>query len=303
MHFLARRRKFEDILPWSFIETGVDPQFLWEEYQRALEEKISPPCVKENCHRCGICDGKIMTVRECDPPEIRPRERMAKKETQKKGMRRKIRLKFRKVGEMRFLSHLELVHLFYRASKRADLPLCFSEGFHPLPRIVFATALPVGMESLTEIVDMECHGRITPGEVMERLNQILPQGIEMVEAVEVPIASPPSSLLHQSVYWIPLDHLLAKEEAIERIKRALEKEELLVHQERKGKKRSVDVRPLIQRMEVKESEEGSGETQGWGVELILRQVMGRTAKSSEIVGAILGLERETLAQCKVVKME
>jgi len=187
MDLHTRKRRFENIPPWSFIDTGIHPQFLWEEYQRGLEEKISPPCVKENCHRCGVCDGKTIALQESDRVEKKAPERMAKKDMRKKGMKKKIRLKFRKVGEMRFLSHLELVHLFYRASKRADLPLCFSEGFHPMPRIIFATALPVGMESLMEIVDIECEGKITPPEVLEKLNQTLPPGVEIVEAEEVPL--------------------------------------------------------------------------------------------------------------------
>ena len=299
----TRKRKFEDILPWSLVETGIDEQFLWEEYQRGLEEKISPPCVKENCHRCGICDGKTITVRESDPAEIKALERRAKKDIRSKGIKKKIRLKFRKVGEIRFLSHLELAHLFYRASKRADLPLCFSEGFHPMPRIIFATALPVGMESLTEIVDMECEGKITPLEVMERLNQTLPSGIEIMDAEEVPIFFHLSSLPHPSVYWIPLDHLLSKEEAVPKVKKALDKKEFFIHQERDGKKRSVDIRPLIEKMEIKEQKERSEEASRWGVELVLRRAMGRTAKPVEIVGAILGLEGEPLAQCKVIKLE
>jgi hypothetical protein len=56
-------------------------------------------------------------------------------------------------------------------------------------------------------------------------------------------------------------------------------------------------------MEVKENEEKSGESSLWGVELTLRGGMGRTAKPSEIIGAILGLEGETLVQCKVIKLE
>jgi radical SAM family uncharacterized protein/radical SAM-linked protein len=295
-----RKRKIEDTLPWSFIETGMDAQFLWEEYQRGLEEKISPPCVKENCHRCGICDGKIIAIKENDPKEIKTLGKIVKKDIRKKGLKKKIRLKFRKVGEMRFLSHLELMHLFYRASKRADLPLCFSEGFHPMPRIIFRTALPVGMESLMEIVDMECEGKITPLEVKERLNQTLPPGIEILVAEEVPLFFHLSSLSHPSVYWIPLDHLLAKEEAIPKVKKALDKKDFIVHQERDGKKRSVDIRPLIEKMEIKGR---SGEESQWGVELVLRKVMGRTAKPIEIVGAILGLEGELLAQCKVIKLE
>jgi radical SAM-linked protein len=228
---------------------------------------------------------------------------MAKKDMRKKGMKKKIRLKFRKVGEMRFLSHLELVHLFYRASKRADLPLCFSEGFHPMPRIIFATALPVGMESLMEIVDIECEGKITPPEVLEKLNQTLPPGVEIVEAEEVPLFFQLASLSRPSVYWIPLDHLLSEEEAIPKIKKALDEREFFVHQDRDGKKRSVDIRPLIEKMEMKEKKENSGEGLRWGVELVLRKATGRTAKPIEIVGAVLGLDREPLAQCKVIKLE
>ena len=228
---------------------------------------------------------------------------MAKKDMRKKGMKKKIRLKFRKVGEMRFLSHLELVHLFYRASKRADLPLCFSEGFHPMPRIIFATALPVGMESLMEIVDIECEGKITPPEVLEKLNQTLPPGVEIVEAEEVPLFFQLASLSRPSVYWIPLDHLLSEEEAIPKIKKALDEREFFVHQDRDGKKRSVDIRPLIEKMDVKKRKENSGEGLRWGVELVLRKATGRTAKPIEIVGAVLGLDREPLAQCKVIKLE
>jgi radical SAM family uncharacterized protein/radical SAM-linked protein len=300
MDFYTRKRKFEDVLPWSLIETGMDAEFLWEENRRGLEEKISPPCVKANCLRCGICDGKTIAVKESNPAEIKAPERTSKKDIRKKGMKKKIRLKFRKMGEMRFLSHLELMHLFYRASKRANLPLCFSEGFHPMPRIIFATALPVGMESLTEFLDMECEGKITPPEVMEKLNQTLPPGIEIREAEEVPLFFHSSLLAHPSVYWIPLDRLLSKEEATPKIKKALEKKEFFIDQQRDGKKRSVDIRHLIEKMEIKER---SGEEPQWGVELVLRRGMGRTAKPIEIVEAVLGLAGEPLTQCKVIKLE
>jgi radical SAM-linked protein len=150
---------------------------------------------------------------------------------------------------------------------------------------------------------MELEGRTTPLEVKEGLNQVLPQGIEIVKADEVPLSSSPSSLIPQSVYWIPLDHLLSKEEAIKRLKKALKEKELLLCQERKGKKRRVDVRPLIEKMEVKEGERRAEETNNWGVELVLRRGMGRTAKPTEIIGAILGLEEEPLSRCHVVKIE
>ena len=237
-------------------------------------------------------------MRESHLNEIESFERAKGGGIRKKAIREKVRLKFTKKGEVRFVSHLELAHLFYRASKRADLPLCHSGGFHPMPRIIFATALPVGTESLMEIVDMELEGRVTPLEVKERLSQTLPPGIDIIEANEVPLSSPCAPLLQRSVYWIPLDHLISKEEAKTRLAKAMEKREFVLHQERKGKQRKVDVRPLIERMEVKEAESSN-----WGVELVLRKGMGRTAKPTEIIGAMLGLQEDSLAQCKPVKIE
>ena len=169
-----------------------------------------------------------------------------------------------------------------------------------MPKIVFATALPVGMESLTEIVDIECDAKITPPEVVEKLNRTLPSGIEIKEAEEVPLFFHLSSLHDSSVYWIPFDHSLSREETIPKIKEILDKKEFFIHQERDGKKRSVDIRPLIEKMEIKKK---PGEEAQWGMELALRRTNGRTAKPAEIVGAVLGLEGEPLAQLKVVKLE
>ncbi|MGZ3567791.1 MAG: hypothetical protein ACXU9W_03280, partial [Thermodesulfobacteriota bacterium] len=79
-----------------------------------------------------------------------------------------------------------------------------------------------------------------------------------------------------------------------------DKKEFFIHQERDGKKRSVDIRPLIERMEMKER---SGEEPQWGVELVIRKTVGRTAKPTEMIGAVLDLEGGALAQLKVIKTE
>ena len=302
MQVYLKKKDFREALPWSFIETGVPPAFLWGEYQKSIKEETSPSC-EVDCTRCGICDGDRLKVRETLPGERILLNRKQERGIRKKGKKKKIRLRFTKEGDVRFISHLELAHLFHRACKRADLPLSYSEGFHPMPRIIFATALPVGMESRMEIVDLELEGRITPPEVKERLNQTLPPGIAILEAEEVPLDSPPSSLLTRSVYWIPLDHLISQQEATTRIEKALEEEEFILHQERKGKRRRVDIRPLLEKMEVKEGGDAGGKPSPWGVELILRIGRERTAKPIEIVSAILGLKEESLAHCKIVKME
>lgn len=304
MDSFTKPKSFQDNLPWSFIDTGIKPAFLWEEFQKGLAEKVSSSCFGKECRLCGICDGKTLRLRENPPSSGPPMEVVKRRETKRKGLpKRKIRLRFKKAGESRFISHLELASLFHRAAKRAGLPLCYSEGFHPMPRIIFATALSVGIESLSEIVDIELEGAIVPNEVMERLNQTLPPGIKIYEAVEVPLTFPSNHLIQRSVYWIPLDHLISKEEAIARIKRALEKSDFKIHQERKGKRRMIDILPLIEKMEVKERGMDMREGSNWGVELVFRTSQKRTAKPIEILEAVLGLKRESLAQLKVIKVE
>ena len=200
---------------------------------------------------------------------------------------------------MRFIGHLELAHLFYRASKRAGLSLCHSEGFHPMPRIVFARALPVGVESLNEIVHIELEKRILPQEVKERLHAVLPQGIEILNAKR---SLSPFLLLSslQHVYWVSLDHLLSKEEVLHGEKEP-GKEELYIDQERKGKKRRMDIRPLIERMELKEETEDRRKGwAGWGG-VVLRSER-KTAKPRGRRGHP-GLQGEALSQCRIVKVE
>lgn len=291
----TREKSLEDPLPWSWVETGLQTPFLWEEYQKSFREQFSSPCSGRDCRLCGVCDGKEITVREGFPEEMKPGRRG---EIPKKEIRERLRLKFTKKGNLRFISHLELAHLFYRAARRADLPLCYSEGFHPLPRIIFEKALPVGVESLGERVDVELAGRITSGEVMERLNRTLPEGIEIIEAKEIPVSMPSGFPFHRSIYWIPLDHLFTKEGLTEKIKKALKEKELFILQERKGKKRRLDVLPLIERVEVREEE-----PIGFGMELVLRSTRGKMAKPLEILEALLGLKGEALAQCRIIKVE
>jgi len=88
-----------------------------------------------------------------------------------------------------------------------------------------------------------------------------------------------------------------------KIQKGLEKREFFIDQERKGKRRILDIRPLIEKMEVGENKERLGKGSSWGIEMVLRNEGRRTAKPSEIVEAVLGLEGEALAQCRIIKIE
>lgn len=297
------KKEKSDILPWSFIETGIETDFLWKEYQKGLRGETTPPCTSKNCHRCRLCDGQVVTIREASPLPIHLNQRGREKEIRKKGLRTKFGLTFSKRGEIRFISHLELMHLFYRSAKRAGLTLYHSEGFHPMPRIIFEKALPVGVESLQEGMEMELEGRISSPELIERLNRTLPEGIKILEAREILFPLSSVSAPFRSVYQISLDHLLSKEEAQARLKRALDQKELYISQERKERTRRIDLLPLIERVEVREEGDPSYPGTGLTLELVLRSVGGKTAKPLEALEALLGLEKESLARCRILKLE
>jgi radical SAM-linked protein len=88
------------------------------------------------------------------------------------------------------LGHLEFSQAIIRAFRRAEIPLVFSQGFHPLPRVAFGPPLPVGTESWAEYLDFHVQGKFWPEEGLVRLNQVLFPGVEILAIQEIPLKSP-----------------------------------------------------------------------------------------------------------------
>src|SRR5579871_4460656 len=92
----------------------------------------------------------------------------------------KVRLRFRKGGDVRFLSHHDLMRTFERMLRRADLPFRRTQGFHPKPRLVFALSLPLGVVGLEEVVELELNDDVPPDAVRERLAAQAPPGLTIL---------------------------------------------------------------------------------------------------------------------------
>jgi radical SAM-linked protein len=90
------------------------------------------------------------------------------------------RMKFSKTGRAKYISHLDLMRCFQRCIRRAELPIAYSEGFHPHMLIVFAAALSLGFESECEIIEIQLSKELPFDEVKDRMNAILPEGIEVL---------------------------------------------------------------------------------------------------------------------------
>src|SRR5512146_3064799 len=98
----------------------------------------------------------------------------------------RIRITFTKQGALRYTGHLDLHRLWERALRRASLPLAYSQGFHPQPKMNMAAALPLGFSSRCEMMDLKFEQDIPLAELPERLNGTLPAGLRVtgVEQVE-----------------------------------------------------------------------------------------------------------------------
>src|SRR5262249_54516063 len=95
-------------------------------------------------------------------------------------VRRKVRLRFRKGGDLRLVSHHDLMRCFERMLRRAALPFRSTQGFNPKPRLVFALSLPLGVVGREEVVELELDGDLDPEEVRRRLAAQAPAGLEFL---------------------------------------------------------------------------------------------------------------------------
>lgn len=98
------------------------------------------------------------------------------------AVRHKVRLRFAKRGDLRLISHHDLMRCLERLVRRARLPLAQSQGFNPRPKIVFPLALGLGIEGQREVVEMELAEPVEPSELLRRVAEQSPAGLDWLEA-------------------------------------------------------------------------------------------------------------------------
>lgn len=170
----------------------------------------------------------------------------------------RLRAKFAKKEPVRFISHLDLMRTVARAVRRAQLPIAFSGGYHPQPRIAYGSALPVGMTSDGEYVDMEFTEPLPVAELPACLNRQLPEGIDFLRAVEIePRARSLMGIINRAQYTVTgqLKDGTGLKQAVADLLAATE---LLVVRERRRGKQQINLRPMIFAVEVLWENDGIG---------------------------------------------
>jgi radical SAM-linked protein len=102
----------------------------------------------------------------------------------------RVRITFSKAGQLKYIGHLDLYALWERAARRAGLPLAYTNGFHPQPKIYFASALPLGFTSLCEVVDLRLIQDVDLSDLAERLKAVMPSGISILNIDSVDELAP-----------------------------------------------------------------------------------------------------------------
>jgi radical SAM family uncharacterized protein/radical SAM-linked protein len=190
-------------LPWDHLNTGIDKQWLKEDLERALQASTVPDCAFDGCSHCGVCGTDFGHNIVAPPPPI-PEFTGHFQPNQQRAQR--LRVWFGKQGEMALVSHLDLVRLFDRVVRRADLPVAFTNGFHPGPRISIANALPLGATSSSEIVDFELQSRLSSEDFRDRLVTQLPTNIPVYRVEEIDRKAPAATrLLDKAEYLITVE--------------------------------------------------------------------------------------------------
>ncbi|MBW1710265.1 MAG: TIGR03960 family B12-binding radical SAM protein [Deltaproteobacteria bacterium] len=178
-----RARDMEEVLPWSHLISGVTQEYLKAEREKAFLGGATADCRDGACGQCGVCDFSEIKPSLCDPDQD---TLSVEKISPTRGTVKRIRINYAKAGLARYLSHLETVEVFVRGLRRAGLEVCASQGFHPMPRIRFATALPVGLASMDEYAEAEL---INPPEVetiKELFTSALPRGFKVLRVMSSP---------------------------------------------------------------------------------------------------------------------
>lgn len=294
--YTTRPRERDEVFPWEHLDPGVSREFLWREHERARQEAFTPDCRVAGClESCGVCDHQTLTPRLSEPLGFEPEEKAEAHRPAQPEIRFRYRIRYSRGGDLRFLGQLEINRLFVRAVRRAGLPMRYSQGFHPLPRLVFGPAPPVGVASEAEYLEVELNHRLPAAEVEKRLQAVLPEGMTLRETLEIPLQSPAiSSMINLFEYRIEPPPGERKEWfSPEALRAFAERQEFLMVQHREKGERTVNLKERVKGMEL--TPEGA-------LRLWLRAGAGPGVKPGEVVQQVFGLSEDEVKDLWITRV-
>lgn len=330
--FQFRERKTSERLPWDHLDIMIPKQWFIEDWQRALELKYAEDCRHSKCHRCGVideerelCASMLRTSidgRKSEKNFERSEEALLSEPLKPKTPPKRVhdadpvqRLLFRVAitGEARFLSHLEIKNAWVRTLRRGRIPIAYSKGFNPQPKLSFESARPTAEESLGSYMDIYLKVKEKPQEILARLKGLVAPGFSVLSVKEIPFSA--SSLMGavagmDYIFYVPktnntledtVEEILGKKEILIERKRKVKKRKANSYNKGRWKKedpmRSIDVRPNIK--EIKFSVPNNLQKEGYqAIAVGLDRIELRGLRPSEFL-KLLGFKHE---ECHVLRL-
>lgn len=286
-YFNRRKRDIDEPLPWDHIDTKVSKDFLKEEREKAENLESTGDCRRGDCKGCGVCDFEII---EPIVFESSKKQKSVKIEKSENKFYRKLKVSFSKTGKAKYFGHLELVNIMFRAIKRADIEIKYSQGFHPKPKVSFEDPLALGIESEIENMYFAVSHLIKSEEVVQRLNKQLPEGLEILACTEAP-SKAEINRLNGFTYRIRIKDFDFDKSAIQKFKN---KEVVIVERlNKKGKINKINLKNVVLNINLTSKKE---------IEFILKPDKGKTVRPYEVLKKIFNFTDKQNKQALVVKI-
>jgi len=199
---ILKGKEINDSLPWNCISSNVSNDYFMKEFNKSCKGEITSPCMI-NCKKCDICNitnkivqnniqannsspGEkdiIISVKKSDPDTHR------------------ILFSFSKTKSAVFHSHLSLLEIFSMTFIRGEVPILYSQGFNPLPKLDIASPLSVGISSKAEIATIDTVDFYDSNKFKDVMNTYFPEGLEVVESINIFIPSGNKKVSVMSLLW------------------------------------------------------------------------------------------------------
>ena len=292
IHFYTtRQRHMDEPLPWDHIDSRINKQFLKKEYEKALLCQSTPDCRTNTCSMCGACDfNHIEPVIYSNTIHDKKFKDDGKHTvTPKDTSYQKLKISYAKKEQAKFFGHLELASIFSRALKRAKIPIKFSEGFHPKPKISFQDPLPVGIESTNESLLITVPEHMVCNDIVSGLNACLPSGID-VHDCKVIHSKADNPLSTTISYAVVLQSGLFD---VEKLQCFLKTDQVVITRtNHKGRTTSIDLKKMIKKICLIEPDK---------LKITIKKIQGKTLRPANIIKHIFSLPDNTVKQAAIIK--
>ncbi len=281
-------------LPWDHLEAGLSKEFLLTERERSLKGSLTEDCRYHTCRQCGVCDTKagpsaLRAKGESTPLETklnqnhRDQEEFGHipppppfvKKTQAPGVEKELaqkalryRIWHKKVGQAAFLSQLEIQALLDRSMRRANLPLAFSQGFHPLPLLTFGMALTVSVQSEAEWFAITLRKPMSQKEVEHALAPHMLRGLDLISVELMPISGTIKSASYEKFL---VSHKHSSQEEMKAALNSFSEMEYVEYEKlnKKGVLKTRNVRNVLENWSVNEDPQNENPNDNYDINMTL----------------------------------